>query len=54
MVNIGDAIIFQSEWRNTDAHDGVCPFGIQDYCKSPNPYLARYGDDLWREKIEAS
>ena len=43
-----------TEWRNIDACDGVCPFGIQDYRKSPNPYLARYNDDLWREKIEAS
>ena len=33
---------------------GECPFKIVDYRESPNPYLARYGEENWRGEIKRS
>lgn len=33
---------------------GACPFGIVDYRRFPNPYIARYGEQEWENEIRKS
>ena len=43
-----------TEWSKLIPHPGACPHVVQDYRLEPNPYLARYGIDNWRQQIESS
>jgi len=50
----GISVACLRKWRDCPAHDGTCPHQIEDYRKAENPYLARYGEAQWREKINNS
>ena len=46
----GISVAKLTEWRDTAAQPGTCPYEIVDYRKSTNPYKERYGD-TWEEEI---
>ena len=50
----GISIVKLTEWRNYVPCEGACPHTIVDHRKAPNPYLSRYGEDLWESKINTS
>jgi len=43
---------FLTKLRDTHTLEGTCPHQHKDYRKEPNPYLAKYGEDEWRNEIE--
>ena len=43
---------FLTKLRDTHTLEGACPHQHKDYRKDPNPYLAKYGEDEWRNEIE--
>ena len=43
---------FLTKLRDTHTLEGACPHQHKDYRKEPNPYLAKYGEDEWRNEIE--
>ena len=50
----GISITKLTEWNTVEAQEGEYPHRIVDYRQATNPYLARYGSELWREIIESS
>ena len=51
---LGISIVKLTEWRNYVPCEGACPHTIVDHRKASNPYLSRYGEDLWESMINTS